>query len=248
MADHLKLGVATLVSGSESPAGDGVTGAQRCVIRLPDGTMRSAVLKRGTPGQITAECFCGVLLRAWNLDVPDPYLVVLEGKEIAFAGADVAYPSLKQRLGVDSLPTGPAQEAAIRLACELTAGFPSTPLAMAIDEAIDNRDRNLGNILWDGQAVTWIDHAFALGEGEHMQDANKLAQMIQLVGPHDAALRSAVGQALTLSGEAVGEAFEAMESLVDANGAVVFLSDRLRSLPTRIMARFPAPIDLLSPP
>ena len=245
MREHLKLGVATVVNGSESPAGDGITGAQRCVIRLTDGTMRSAVLKRGTPGQITAECFCGVLLRAWNLDVPDPYLV-LNGGTIAFAGADVAYPSLKQRLGVGTLPSGPAQEAAIRLACELIAGFPSTPLALAIDEAIENRDRNLGNILWDGDMVTWIDHAFALGEGEHLEDANKLAQMVQLVGPHDATLRSAVGQALTLSVGAVNEALEALENRVDAKAAAIVLSERLRSLPTRIMARFPAPIDLLS--
>jgi hypothetical protein len=174
----MKIEIVTLIEGSEIAAGDGITGAQRCVITLPDGQKRAGVIKRGPVGQISSEAFCALLLKAWGLSVPDPYLID-ESSGPAFVSADISYPNLKQCLSVESLPDGLARDAALKIACALACSLPTSPLAAACDEAIDNRDRNLGNILWDGQSEAWIDHAFSLGEGAHMADSNKLCDMAQ---------------------------------------------------------------------
>lgn len=167
-----RLGVlsANLVRGSETPAGDGLSGAVRCVIALPDGTHRAAVLKRLPLAGVEAEIFCALLLRGWGLAVPEPFIVHEGLGQVAFASADDGYPSLKQRIGAQGIAPGPAQEALLRIAYELVSKFKSTPLALTADEAIDNRDRNIGNVLWDGSRETWIDHELAVGLGSHLPD------------------------------------------------------------------------------
>lgn len=47
---EMEIQIATIVKGSESPAGDGMFGALRCILTLPDRTKRSAIIKRGPPG------------------------------------------------------------------------------------------------------------------------------------------------------------------------------------------------------
>lgn len=235
-----------LVPGSETPVGDGITGALRCVLILPDGSKRAAVLKRGSNGQMVAEAFCALLLREWGLPVPEPFLVD-EPAGIAFASADTAYPNLKQHLGLDALPAGPAREAAICIACELACSLPSAPLAAACDEAIDNRDRNLGNILWDGQDEAWIDHALALGEGIDRPDYNKLCGMAIGTSQTDRISRGAVTQALLLDRAApvIMDGIVAASPL-RATGSAVFVASRVSTLGRRLLARFPEPHDLLA--
>lgn len=242
----MRLEVADLVRGSETPAGDGVTGAMRCVLTLPNATKRAAVLKVGSIGETTAESFCALLLKAWGLDVPDPFLVRL-ASGFGFASVDAGYPSLKQRVGLsDSVPCGPARTAAEQLACALVAGFKETPLALCADEAIGNRDRNLGNILWDGRRVSWIDHAICLEEGDAYPDRNLLALMASLSGNGDSISRSAVGQALALSRDAIYEAANATVSILGHGDPAAYVAERINTLSTRIIARFPSPADLLS--
>jgi hypothetical protein len=189
----LKLPVVELVAGTETPAGDGNSGALRCTIRLPDRSLRAAVLKRGPLDEIAAEAFAALLLRAWSLPVPDPFLVV-DGSSLSFASADMAYPNLKQSLGLTSLPPGPAREAAGALAALIATSLPTAPLAAACDEAIDNRDRNLGNVLWDGQSEAWIDHALSLGRAHARPDVNKLCQMVAGRSDQDRFSRAAIAQ------------------------------------------------------
>ena len=242
----MEIQVATIIGGTETPAGDGVTGALRCVIALPDGTKRSAIVKRGPPGQIMAEAFSAVLLSKWGLPVPLPFLID-EGATPAFASADVGYPNLKQSLALDSLPAGAAREAAVRVAAALACALPSTPLAAACDEAIDNRDRNLGNILWDGSDETWIDHALALGQGLHMQDANKLCDMAVLIGDEDRVQRSAIAQGLLLDRTAPSLTETVLAStMIPATNIAATIGARLNSLGNRLVARFPRPVDLLT--
>lgn len=242
----MKLEVATLVLGSETPTGDGITGALRCVLILPDGRRRAAVLKRGSVGQIAAEAFSALLLRRWGLPVPEPFLIN-EASGIAFASADTAYPNLKQHLGLDALPAGAARNAAMLIACDLACKLPSTPLAAACDEAIDNRDRNLGNILWDGQAEAWIDHAFALGEGVHLPDDNKLCIMASSLANYDNIVRSSVAQALVLDRTSPSEVDDVLaDSPIGRQDLAVFIATRISSLGNRMLARFPSSADLLS--
>lgn len=242
----MEIQVATIISGTETPAGDGVTGALRCVLTLPDGTKRSAIVKRGPPSQIMAEAFSAVLLSKWGLPVPLPFLIN-EGATLAFASADIGYPNLKQSLGLDSLPAGPAREAAVRVTATLACGLPTAPLAAACDEAIDNRDRNLGNILWDGSDEAWIDHALALGQGLHMQDTNKLCDMAVLIGDEDRVQRGAIAQGLLLDRTAPGstEVVLALTTIPATNVASI-IGARLNSLGNRLVARFPRPVDLLT--
>lgn len=240
----MKLEIADLVEGSESPAGDGITGALRCVLVTSGGARRAAILKKGPIDQIAAESFCALLLKAWGLNVPDPFLVRLTA-DIGFASADVGYPNLKQSLGVGAIPHGPARAAAELIACKVAAEFRSTPIALAADEAIGNRDRNLGNILWDGRQEAWIDHAMCLDAGSDMADVNKLAIIVQQTDKVDAIARSAVAQALALDASAIVPADEAVQASLGHTGSAEFVARRIVQLATRIVDRFPVAGTLL---
>ena len=244
----MKLLTAELVAGSETPAGDGVSGALRCVIRLPDGTQRAAVLKRGPMEEVAAEVFSALLLRAWSLPVPDAFLVV-DGTALSFGSADTGYPNLKQALGLSTLPPGPARDAAIAVAMVLATSLPTAPLAAACDEAIENRDRNLGNVLWDGQAEAWIDHAMSLGRGHGQPDQNKLCAMVAGKPDQERFSRAAIAQALLLDRAFPGDAEGVMAgTTAGTHGHAAFVANRLASLGNRLIARFPAAADLLSKP
>jgi hypothetical protein len=235
---------AAIVPGSESPAGEGSTGAARCTIILPDGSRRAAVVKRGPIGQIAAEAFAAVLLRAWGLPVPQPFLVE-DDPHPAFASADDGYPSLKQQLGLHHMPPGEHRRRAEWVACRIAVGLRTAPLAAAADEAIANRDRNLGNILWDGASEAWIDHAYALGQAD-IPDANKLCDMARAVGASEQLLRSAVAQALALSRDAIALAAQDLPEHLGAHALASLVSQRIANVASALLSRFPAPDDLFS--
>ncbi|TQK07737.1 hypothetical protein [Herbaspirillum sp. SJZ107] len=242
----MKLEVASVVKGSETPAGDGVSGALRCIIRLPDGTKRSAILKRIPIEHIAAEVFSAIILQEWGLPVPCPFLID-EGAMLAFASADIGYPNLKQSLAVDSLPVGAIREAVLKEAVRVACGLSTAPLAVACDEAIDNRDRNLGNILWDGTNEIWIDHALSLGQGAHLPDRNKMCDMSVFSGQAESMQYSAMAQALLLSRDAPTLTTSVLASTpVPTDGIAQFVASRLTSLGNRLVARFPRPVDLLT--
>ncbi|CAN5838516.1 hypothetical protein BH11PSE12_BH11PSE12_01110 [soil metagenome] len=242
----MQIKIAKILGGTETPAGDGITGAQRCVLLLEDGSKKAAVVKRGPIGQVAAEAFSALLLRQWGLTVPEPFLIDESG-ELAFASADNGYPNLKQSLALDGLPEGPARNAAIQVAMAIACGLPSTSLATACDEAIDNRDRNLGNILWDGTTEAWIDHAFALGEGRALQDENKLCVMAIATGDDERLQRAAIAQALLLERDKPKVIESALScSPIPPQDLATYVADRLTSLGNRLVARFPSSVDLLS--
>lgn len=255
---QINLKCATLVPGTESPVGDGYTGALRCVIQLQDGSQQSAVLKRIPFHGVLAEAFSALLLRAWGLTVPEPFLIRESERQLSFASADATYPSLKQRFGIDQLPDGPIKNALIDSVCTMVAALPQTPLAMMADEAIDNRDRNLGNILWDGKEETWIDHELALGLAQHHPDANKLALMVSSANNLDAIKASAIASWMAADKFKVTEVSNVVAATAGAlelNPATppmpdfaLLVSQRLASLGNRILSRFPSQQDLFSQP
>lgn len=238
------LKTAQLVPGTESAAGDGLTGALRCVIELPDGSRRAAILKRGPLGEVAAEAYSACLLLRWGLPVPQPH-IVHEAGGIAFASSDAGYPSLKRRLGLGDLPPGPARFEAEKIAAAIAVSLPSAPLAAAADEAIQNVDRNLGNILWDGASEAWIDHADALGNSRQ-PDANKLCAMSVMSQNNAEFQRSAVAHALTINRSAHDDAAAAMPAEFDGQALAAFVAARVNSLASALLTRFPQPQDLLS--
>lgn len=237
---------AELVKGTERPMGIGVSGAKRCTIRV-SGKLMGAILKAGPKAEVAAEAFCAVLLRAWGLNVPDSYLVNVDG-QLHFASADAAYPNLSQRIGLDLIPEGtPEYEAVVRLACDLICNLPSAPLAAVADEAIDNRDRNFGNVLWDGATEAWIDHAMALGNAATtMEDANKLCMMATHSGNHDSFSQSAVAAWMLIDRNQPLVAGAAIKAIADLDEPVKDICSRLTLMGNRILARFPSPCDLLN--
>lgn len=233
----------TLVAGTETPVGIGVRGASRCVIKV-DGSSESVILKRLRRSEVIAEAFCALLLRGWGVSVPEPYIVDLED-EIAFASADVSYPNLVQRLGIDGLQSNtPEHQCAVIAASMIAVNLASSPLAAAADEAIGNSDRNLGNILWDGEREAWIDHELALGHSA--VDANQLCEMAKLVGDDEGFRERTTVHRLILSREEPANAVSAMSEVCDASAQAAFVAHRMTDLGHRLLARFPSPDDLLS--
>lgn len=242
----MTLETARMVRGSETPVGIGATGALRCTLTIRSGARVAAILKRGTVGHVAAEAFSAMLLRSWGLPVPTPYLVP-EDDGLAFASADAGYPNLRKRMGLDALPDGPAKDAAIYLACELVCSMPTAGIAAAADEAILNHDRNLGNILWDGAAEAWIDHAYSLGQAPaHIGTRNKLCDMAQLVGGHEAMSKAAVAQALALNRDAPQEAGQHLPQPLRGQALADQVTNRLNGLAMALLSRFSRPKDLLS--
>ncbi|MGJ4804446.1 hypothetical protein [Luteimonas sp. SDU82] len=239
---------ATVVAGTETPAGDGSTGAMRCILKLPDHSLVAGFLKKDPVEMVFAEVLAAILLKDWGLPVPSPYLV-RDGSDVWFASADVGYPNLKKRMAIDSLPPGnPAYPAAIACAVQMALTLPSAPLAAVIDEAIDNRDRNLGNILWDGSEEVWIDHAhaFGLGASAGFVDVNKLCAMAVNSGDHAKFMEAVIQQWPDIGVAAVQAGQEHVAELHDVEAWCDLVSTRLATIGMRLVNRFPPPDDLLA--
>ena len=236
----MQIEIARVLAGSEIDAGDGINGAKRCILVLSDGRKRSGVVKRGELNEVVSEIFSALLLRAWGLKVPEPF-IVNEGSKISFACADVGYPNLKQNLGLKELSDGPAKEAATRVALMIACSLPSATLACACDEAIDNRDRNLGNILWDGSEEAWIDHAYALGANPDMPDRNLLCEMSTAIGKDKVFLQSSIAQALLLVHEHPNQVASCMleTPIGEKQDLAIYVAKRLSALGNRLVNRFP---------
>lgn len=232
-----------VVAGTETPIGEGLNKAFRCVVRYPDATTRAAIVKSLPPNAVAAEAFCALLLRGWGLSVPEPALV--PGPPLSFACVELPYPNLKQRIGWSLALPRIVREVLEREGAKLVASFRDTPLALAADEAINNRDRHLGNILWDGSSVAWIDHDQSFGMGA-AQDLNKLAVLAVMSGDYSKVQKAAVAIALTLGGVAVKEAEEACGSMPEAPQFATHVSNRLGALAAMVLKRFPSPPDLLT--
>lgn len=242
----MSIGWATLVPGTEMPVGSGLSGATRCILAIEGQANIAAILKRDPLPLVIAEAFCALLLRGWGVPVPDPYLVA-DMNGFAFASADATYPNLNQRLGIDQLPAdSPSYQAALAVAVRLATQLGTAPLVAAADEAIDNRDRNLGNILWDGTTEAWIDHALSLGNGNAHNDANKLCQMALMAGTGDEMRGAATSRWFLMDRDMPRVVTEDLAPYFDTSLQLQFVTDRLNQLGMRLLARFPAPSDLLS--
>lgn len=113
-----------------------------------------------------------------------------------------------------------------------------------MDEAINNRDRNLGNILWDGNNVSWIDHERALGY-LGSDDLNVLVSLALMSGEAEKIMVAATATALTLSSDLIVEStknIQEIEGLVDFQK---FVQQRISSVTALVLNRFPKPNDLL---
>lgn len=224
------------------PAGDGVTGAMRCVIEDEQGKKQAAILKTGSLEEIAAEVMASLLLSGWGLSVPQPFLV-LRGSDLCFASADVGYPNLKKRLSIEFAEPDVRRAVEVH-ASKIVCGFRSTPLAVACDEAIKNCDRNFGNILWDGQEEVWIDHAYSFGVGNRA-DLNKLCMMAIAAGATDEVQRGALAASMVIDRGLPKEVEECLHGTpVDMPELLASVTIKLSNIGASLLARFPQPADL----
>ena len=235
----MRIRIAELISGTEQPVGEGVTAPCRAILKL-DGQLLNGIVKSISIEQITAECLCATLLRGWGLPVPEP--VIVDGSPIKFASVELKFPNLKHALGYTNNMHPEEVEVLLKYCKELLSRAPQTPDLIACDEAIGNFDRNLGNILWDGKDMYFIDHERALGLGDS-PDANKIAALVIDSQNLTEIKQSAVAKALTLN-------CDLMKSIdcnkIDVNIFADYLNNRIRLVASKVIARFPKPADLLS--
>lgn len=240
----MKIHRLTLLRNTRRPLNEGLNQAFRAAARpIEGGAVVSVICKPLPPPKIVAECFAALLLRAWQINVPEPCLVTDE-HELFFGSLEVAYPNLKQRLGLTQDLPAPAVAAIVAMAAALVSSWESTPIVIAADEAIANRDRHIGQILWDGGQPAWIDHEHAFGLSD-LPDENKLAGLLAYCGLHETARAGAVARAFTLQDNGLLAQVETVCN-AEAYGFADFVADRLPALASKVLSRFPAPNDLLT--
>ena len=232
-----------IIDGSETPVGDGITQPNRALVRLEDSTTARAIIKKLDLKGFSAEIFCAALCRSWGLDVPE--VAIVADRDLTIASIDAGYPNLKQQIGWSEHLPPAAKEVLAISGAKLVSSFNSTPKALAVDEAINNRDRNLGNILWDGNNVAWIDHERALGF-DGMPDENKLATMSIVSGDDEKMKQAAVAISLTIAADVANEVASTVDYLDHSEEFRKFVVNRIKKLSVMVLDRFPRPQDLLS--
>lgn len=237
----MKLRTATLVVKG-AKIGEGITEPCRAVVRI-DGADIVVILKELSLAAVAAECFAALLLREWGLNVPEPVLVDMNGV-LAFGSAELIYPSLHQKFQFELIPEELKQHVLAHMA-NIIRQWKQTPLAITIDEVIGNKDRNIGNILWDGGEPYFIDHERCF-DLVPLADMNKLAELSKLGNVDvNSIFQAAVTAAQTLTLGVMQEA-EAATAHLDTNGYSDYIKSRMPHLVMLVLNRFPQPQDLLS--
>ncbi|MCW3480594.1 hypothetical protein OL229_13690 [Neisseriaceae bacterium JH1-16] len=149
----------------------GVNGARKGIVALADGRKIPAYVKGGTYGEIAAELLISQLAQFCGLMVPEAALVYdQENNTLLSASIDAGYPNLFAAFpGIDS--SNPDD---LTCLCHAIQNWSDHALAVAFDEWIANFDRNLGNLLWNGERFILIDHGRSLGNYAPGEEDNKL--------------------------------------------------------------------------
>lgn len=152
----MKIGI--LQPGAK-PIGIGNSGAMRGLVYISGVNHACIVKKCDSPEELAAECFCAFLARELSLTAPEPILV-FDGTQYIFGSLDATYPNLLSLWNID--PNNPDLSVLELLVSDL-ASWTGCGRLVAFDLLIDNADRHPGNLLFDGQDYTLIDHARTLG-------------------------------------------------------------------------------------
>ena len=227
-----------LVEGTERNGPEGGTNPKNCLVRMADGTLQKAILKRLDEQSLAAEIIGAHLLRHWGLQVPDPFIVKMPNGDLAFGSKEEPYPSLYQHIGMDDEEINPSVIGDLReRAAALVFSHKQSTIAIAADEAISNFDRHIGNILWNGSSISWIDHekCFFLSKEN---DANRLVALAGLLGSHEEIKASSIKSASLIAKSnppSFTEDFTGYLSRLDYNKVM----SNLYSLADRVRRRFP---------
>ncbi|AJA62531.1 MULTISPECIES: HipA family kinase [Bradyrhizobium] len=154
------------------PVGTGLKGAVRGFADV-QGTDVAVVAKKLPDEEILGEIYCSLLCRAVGLPAPEPLLLKDQATGAwMFGSVDLPHPNCSQFLNFDA--GSPQSQSMLG---ELLRNWPALPKVAAFDEWINNRDRNLQNILWqDENTFALIDHGKALNLDPHYADRNVMIE------------------------------------------------------------------------
>lgn len=144
-------------------ADNGIFNAHRVKLIFHDSKYEvSAYAKKLGDQDFLVEILSALIGREIGLPIPEPIIAIsLDGNDVLFASVDVEYPDLTRRLSLDNnkiMPT-PENSALLKKVSEWIHIYD----AIGFDEWIANGDRNLGNILFDGNDKFFlIDHNQAM--------------------------------------------------------------------------------------
>lgn len=226
------------------PVGTGLKGAVRGFADV-QGTDVAVVAKKLPNSEILGEIYCSLLCRAVGLPAPEPLLLKDQATGAwMFGSVDLPHPNCSQFLNFD--PASPQSQAMLG---GLLGKWPALPKVAAFDEWINNRDRNLQNILWqDENTFALIDHGKALNLDPSYADRNVMIECwLAFVANGDEVaqqrLKRDALQFATLFDDA--QARECAADLVGAAGPdlpqafATFVCDRLTNIVNHIGLRFP---------
>jgi hypothetical protein len=145
-----------------SPKNSGLSPLWKGCIWLADGSAIKAYIKKIPCHELLAEVVCALIGKALDLPIPRPYLVRDEknftgnGGLPLFAMEDAEHPSLNQTL----------RQGRSKVVYDRLIAWDLVRNAAIFDEWIANVDRNEGNLLFDGEKFTLIDHGKAFDQAE----------------------------------------------------------------------------------
>lgn len=194
MSSDIKVGI---VLPGHTIKADGIFGSFRGTVLCQNGSTVPAYIKCNSIKRITVELFASKLLEYIGLNTPTPYLVfcptnVIPEESInvlqrdnaqglyinnqwgfyGFATEELPLPSFKQRIPNSTQLLQPFMELFIE-------NCSSYVEVIGFDEWIANGDRNIGNILWDGQKNFYlIDHGLSMDENYFNQRGNILLTLV----------------------------------------------------------------------
>lgn len=182
---------------------DGMFGSFLGNIAITKSERVTTYIKCNSLHRITIELLASKLLEILELKTPRAYLAFcpreliptksmqvlmyqepgvlykIHGKDffLGFATEKVAQPSVKQMLKTNQKNS--SEELISVFVRNFTELCDEYPLVIGFDEWIANGDRNLGNLLWDGQKDFYlIDHGLSMNESYFNHFGNRLLNLI----------------------------------------------------------------------
>lgn len=248
MSGRLLIDVGTLQFLGEA-VGRGINGPRVALARFGGADAR-VIVKRIEPRKIAAEMFGALLAQEAGFQYARPGIVQDRTTELWWYSSRMqGSPDLTRRFGITAGLPPAAAERQLRMLVEWLSSCPAFPSIVAWDEWANNRDRNLGNLLVNGDDLVLIDHEEAFDcHREHYQDVNVLASFVNEAFSQAAQLKvknGAVAGSLSFRKDwtqNIDRVIQALGGEIAANAGIIraWTADRHPSVPRRVQERLKA--------
>jgi hypothetical protein len=246
----MSIRLGTLLPGAVE-VGFGANKPKRGFALMQSGQQEMIIFKRVSAPGLAAEVFCAVLGRATDLTIPEPVIVKDPSSgSLLFGSIFADYPNLLQAFNLDPDSITEAEE---RVIASRVVQWTKIDDAVVFDEWVNNVDRTLRNVLWDGfDHFVLIDHELCLGlHRKGRRDENWLLKLA-LIGAFqlDKAFEKFKARVLDAALECdAGHANEAAKTLREvpypsaaenSQEFFTFVTKRIPELAARLAKRFPS--------